>query len=74
MFKGAILWKLGLSANFPRAALCARKSALGAGLIEASTIIATLKIKLHIRSKRKQGTTWESLSAQEEHVEIEAGR
>ena len=38
------LMKLDLSNKFPRAALCSRKSALGVGLMEPSTIIDVLKL------------------------------
>ena len=50
-----ILIKMGLSRIFPRKALCMRKSALGIGLIEASTMIDAIKFKLHVGSKQRMG-------------------
>ena len=46
--------KLGLSKKFPRVALHSRKSALGVGLMEPSTITYVLKLKLFIGNMRKE--------------------
>ena len=40
--------KLRLGSNFPRAALCSRKNAVGIGMIKPKTAIAMLVCKLHI--------------------------
>ena len=66
--------KLGLSKNFPRLALYVRKSALGIGLMQPSTIIAILKLKSYIGNKRKEGNATQLIEIQEAYQEIEAGR
>ena len=66
--------KLGLSRKFTRSALCSRKSALGVGLMEASTIIDVLKLKLFIGNMRKRGNAENSMQFQLEHQLVEAGR
>jgi hypothetical protein len=74
IYEEPILNKLGFSKKFPRDVLYARKSALGIGLMEPNTIIAMLKLKLYIGSKRGRGNSWESVKTQEECLMIEAGR
>ena len=66
IYKEPILNKLGFSKKFPRNVLYARKSALGIGLMEPNTIIAMLKLKLYVGSKRGRGNSWESVKVQEE--------
>ena len=66
--------KLGLHKNFLRIILYKRKSTLGVGLIQPSTIIAILKLKSYIGNKRKKGNAIKSINIQEEYQEIEAGR
>ena len=54
MQEDPILIKLVLSKKFTRAALCSRKSALGVGLMEPSTIIDMLELKLFVGNMRKK--------------------
>ena len=46
--------RIGLSDKFSRASLYSRKSALGVGLMEPSTITYVLKLKLFIGNMRKE--------------------
>ena len=47
-----LLKKMGLSVKFPQKILCARKSALGIGLLSPATIIDALALKLCLGHKR----------------------
>ena len=53
IYKEPMLVKLGLSKNYPRIALCLRKSALGVRLMLSNTLIAALKLKACIRNKKE---------------------
>ena len=74
IYEEPMLMKLGLSKKFPRAALCSRKSTLGIGLMEPSTIVDVLKLKLFIGSMRKRGNSANYTQCQLEHQVVEAGR
>ena len=74
LYEAPMLMKLGLSKNFPRLALYVRKSVLGIGLMQPSTIIAILKLKSYIGNKWKEGNATQSIEIQEAYQEIEAGR
>ena len=74
IYEEPMLVKLGFSKKFPRIILYTRKSALGVGLMQPSTIIAILKLKSYIRNKRKQRNVTKSINIQEEYQEIEVGR
>jgi len=74
MYEGPILKKLGFSKNFPRNVLYSRKSALGIGLMDPNTIMDTLKLRLYLGNKRKKGNAYEALRAQEELLQVDAGR
>ena len=52
-YEEPIIMKLGLSKKFLRPVLCSHKSVLGVGLMEPSTIIDVLKLKLFIGNMRK---------------------
>ena len=44
--------KLGLGKSFPRDLSCARKTALGSGLIDPQTALDMLEIKIYVGNKR----------------------
>ena len=69
-----MLMELGLSKKFHRIALHDRKSALGIGLMEPSTIIDVFELKLFIGNTRKGGNVENSMQCQLEHQVVEAGR
>ena len=48
-----MLNKMGLSVNFPRTILHARKTAIGIGLMDPSVITDALAMKLCLEHKRK---------------------
>ena len=74
IYEEPLLVKLGLSRKFPRSVLCSRKSALGVGIMTPSTIIDTLKAKLHLGNVRAEGNAAKVVLVQEEHLALELGR
>ena len=73
IYEEPLLVKLGLSRNFLRRVLYSRKSALGIGIMEPSTIINILKAKLYLGNKRMEGVANEVIKLQEEYLIVEAG-
>ena len=65
-----LLKKLGLSENFPREILYARKSALGVGLLKPSTIITILTLKLYLGHMRKDDRIAWIIKINEENAHI----
>ena len=61
-----MLLKLGWSKKYRRIALCTKKSVLDTGLMLRNTLIAVLKLKLHIGNERRLGNTAKSIKIQEE--------
>jgi len=74
IYEQPLLHKIGFSWKFPRNVLYSRKTALDIGLIEPSTIIDILKLKLYIGNVRKGGNTSGMIKAHHEMQQIEAGK
>ena len=65
--------KLGLSIKFLQNLMHVRKNALGLGLIKLSTITAMMKVKTHMRNKRFNRKSIQSIQLYEESKMIKTG-
>ena len=62
---------MGLSVNFSRKSLCARKTAIGIELIAPTTIVNALSMKLSLGDKRKNNKVAEIIRINEKNVKIQ---
>ena len=68
-----LLKKLGLSKKFPQDILYARKSALGIGLLQLNTILASLLLKIYLGHMRIQDTISKIIQINEENAGFQYG-
>ena len=73
IYEPVLLKKLGLSENFPRSALCSRKTALGVGLLAPRTIIDVLTLKLYFGHKRANDRISKDIQINEDNARIQCG-
>jgi len=68
-----ILRKLGLSEKFPRRILYTKKSQLGVGILQPSTIIAILALQLYLGHKRSDDNIGKQISINEVNTHFQYG-
>ena len=68
-----LLRKLGLSEKFPRKILHTKKSQLGVGILQPSTIIAMLSLKLYFGHKRYQDNIGRQIGINEINAQHQCG-
>ena len=68
-----LLRKLGLSEKFPRKILHTKKSQLGVGILQPSTILTILSLKLYLGHKRKEDEIAKQISINEMNTQFQYG-
>ena len=68
-----LLRNLKLSIKFPRKILCARKSALGVGLMASSTVTDTLALKAYVSHQRGESNVSKIIQILEQNAWLQCG-